>query len=110
VRRKLEGVDVALADLARQANASLPEFLTAFAEEATIDVRKQWPSKTGRSKEALHVEAGPPVSIVCDVRYAGNIHEKGLVGPTWYVRIVEYIRANAGSIGDRAVARIRAVP
>jgi len=110
VRRKLEGVDVALADLARQANASLPEFLTAFAEEATIDIRKQWPEKSGKSKGALTVEPGPPVAIVCDVPYAAYIHEKGLVGPTWYVRIVEYIRANAGSIGDRAVARIRAVP
>ena len=106
MRRKVEGVDVALADLAKRVNASLPALLKAFAEEATDDVRAKWPEKSGKSKGALTVEPGPPVAIVCDVPYAAYIHEKGLRGPTWYVRIVEYIRANSGPLGDRAVARL----
>jgi len=92
VRQKVEGLDAMLADLARQTREDLPVILRMFAEEATKDVRAAWPSDTGRSAAALAVTVSEgEVAIECDVPYASFIHEKGLVGPTWIVRIVDFI-------------------
>ena len=110
MQRRLEGIDSVLADIAKQARASLPEVLTAFAREALVDVRQRWPERTGRSAAALDVRVdGGRIAIVCDVPYASYIHEKGLRGPTWMVRIVEYVQRNADAIGARAVRRLRGV-
>lgn len=106
MQRRVEGVDAVIADLARQVRLDLPRLLRAFAEEATEDVRARWPVATGASRDALRVEGGPPVAIVCDVEYASLIHEKGLRGPTWLIRTVGYVREHADAIGARAVARL----
>lgn len=109
MRRRLEGIEGAVADVARQTDAALPEILRLFAEEATHDVRAAWPVKTGRSRDALGVEvAGRSVAIVCDIRYASFIHEKGLTGPTYVVRIVEHVQRNIDQIGARVSRRLGA--
>lgn len=107
-RVQVEGVDAALAELARQIRADLPTLLRVFAEEAVIDVRAQWPVATGRSRDSLRVLPGPPVSIEVPVEYASFIHEKGLRGPTWMVRIVTYLREHTDEIGRRAARRLAA--
>ncbi len=105
--QRVWGLDTLVADLAAQTNAQVPEILRLFAEEATKDVRLNWPVKTGTTRDALTVtDHGGRIAIECDVRYASYIHEKGFVGPTYVVRIVEYVRQRADVYGARVAARI----
>lgn len=107
MQRRVEGLDATIADLVRRTRADLPVILAMFAEEATKDVRAAWPVATGRSAAALTVTtAGGVVAIECGVNYATFIHEKGLSGPTYMVRIVDYVRRQADSIAARVSRRI----
>ena len=100
-----------LADLARQVDATLPMIRRAFAEEALIDARAAWPVKTGESKASLMVrtDKGGNVSIICDVKYASFIHQKGSRGPAWEVLIVKHAQQNAEALGRRAMRRLGGV-
>jgi hypothetical protein len=107
VRQKVEGLDAMLADLARQTREELPTILRLFAEEATKDVRAAWPTDTGRSAAALTVTTSEgEVAIECNVPYASFIYEKGLVGPTWMVRIVDFIWQRSETYAARVSRRI----
>ena len=108
MQRRVEGLDATIADLVRRTRADLPVILAMFAEEATRDVRAAWPiGATGRSAAALTVTTGGGVvAIECGVNYATFIHEKGLRGPTYMVRIVDYVRRQADSIAARVSRRI----
>ena len=110
LRRRVEGLDAALADVAKQVRDDLPTILRAFADEALADIRPRWPVASGRSSAALSVVVtGTTIAIVCDVPYASWIHEKGQVGPTWEARIVDYVRANVAVIGARVTRRLKGV-
>ena len=107
MQRRVEGLDATIADLVAQTRQDLPTILRLFAEEATKDVRNEWPQATGRSAAALTVTThGGVVAIECDVPYASFIHEKGLRGPTYVVRIVDYVRQRADLFAARVSRRI----
>lgn len=109
-RNDLIGMDAAMREIARQANAALPRVLTAFAEEALSEIRPRWPVKSGRSRAALGVlTEGERVNIVCAVPYARFIHTKGEQGPTFQTKIIWYIQSNADRIGSRVARRLRGV-
>ena len=110
MRRKVEGLDTALADIVARTRAEMPVILRLFAEEAVKDIRPTWPVKSGRSANALGVEIDDGgIAITIDVDYASFIHEKGLVGPTYMVRIVDLVWRNQEQIARRVTARLGAI-
>jgi len=108
VQRRLIGVEAWAASAERDVRAGLPALLLAFAEEAVKDIRPDWPVDSGRSRDSLRAEVrGGSVVVAVDVSYASYIHERGLSGPSYIVRIADYIQQHIDEIGARAVARLR---
>ena len=108
IRPRLQGMQEALVEVARQVDADLPTILRTFAELAVQDILPAWPVATGKSKGAIRVrrESGR-TNIAVMVDYASYIRQRGADRPAYELLILDYIRANMDAIGRRTADRLR---
>lgn len=104
---KIKGIEEAKLDIQRQTKAEMPRILTTFADECMRFIWERWPAKTGRSIQALVVDAGAGiVSIVCPEEHASFIHLAGERGPVLFTRLLPAINQNIDVISQRTSQRI----
>lgn len=106
---KIKGIEEAKLDIQRQTQAEMPKILTTFADECMAFIWERWPAKTGRSIEALRVDAGGGiVSIACPENHASFIHLAGERGPILFTRLLPAINQNIDTISQRTSQRLLA--